>query len=309
MTKLKLSIALAAVLLVVVLTPLAGAREGESDGSTSTAAVVGDEISISDLGVEKTGILPTNTFYFVKEWGRGARLFFTSDPVKKADLELRVANEKAAELKKVAENNPQDSEALQRAIANYNKNVDRLRTRLEALKETSENPKIDELLNKLTERAVKHEQLFEELKAKHETLRDRLEQSQNKINETVIRSSEKLDKPDKFRERLEKVLDNQKGGDSKEVKTLRFLNRLETKASSTEIKERLLELKKIEKQRPASATSAKVLEEKREERGLEKRIKEEKAKIERTKRNIREIRSKLPASPSGTSEATASSTQ
>ena len=231
-----------AVFLAVVLVPVVLAHAEEQDQATSTAPVAGEEITISDLGVEKTGILPTNPFYFAKEWSRGLKLLFTPDPVKKAALELKVANEKAAELKRVAENNPQKDEALDRAISNYNKNVERLRARLESLKETSDNPNIDKLLNELTDRAIKHQQLFEELKVDRQTLRDRLEQAQGKLDETVVKIPEKLENPDKFKERIKKALDNQKESHLKELRAIQFLSRIDSKASSTEVREKLLEL-------------------------------------------------------------------
>lgn len=256
MVKNRLAFIALAVFMAVVLVPAVPAH-AEGEEAVSSAAPAADEITTSDLGVEKTGILPTNPFYFIKEWERGARLLFASDPVKKAELELKIVNEKAAELKQVDKNNPQDEEALQEAIDNYSKNVDRLRTRLEALKGTSENPKIDELLNKLTDKAVKHEQLFEELKVKHEALRDRLEQSQDKLDEAVLKMPEKLENPDKFKERVKKALENQKESRLKELKAVQFLSRIDGKASSTEVREKLLELTN---DRLASSTIRKEIE-------------------------------------------------
>ena len=37
----------------------------------------GSGITVTELGVENPGTLPTSRFYFLKEWGRGlARLFY-----------------------------------------------------------------------------------------------------------------------------------------------------------------------------------------------------------------------------------------
>jgi hypothetical protein len=38
--------------------------------------------------------LPTSPFYFLKEWGRGIRMFFTFDPIKKSELEIKISDEK-----------------------------------------------------------------------------------------------------------------------------------------------------------------------------------------------------------------------
>ncbi len=204
----------AALLSVLFFTSFTSAHEDEApheepNGAASTT-ILENGVTFEDLGVLRTGLLPTNPFYFVKEWGRAIQLFFTPDPVRRAGLELRIVNEKAAELKKIAENDPKNEEALGRAVNNYNKNIDRLRARLESLKETSSNPNIDELLERLTDRTVKHQQLFEELKETHQSLQDELGQTQDKIDETLSRLPEKLDSPDKFEERLEKILEGKK---------------------------------------------------------------------------------------------------
>jgi len=129
------------------------------------------EISKVDLGVDRPGILPTNPFYFFKEFSRGVRRFFAFDPEKRAELELKILNVKAAEIQVIEELNPDNTEALVRAIDNYNEGVDRLRVRLDILRDTSENPNIDRLLDKLMDRSLRHQQLFDEISGRHEELR------------------------------------------------------------------------------------------------------------------------------------------
>lgn len=50
---------------------------------------------------DNVGLLPTNPFYFLKEWRRDIKGFFTVRPVKRAELELQVIREKSAEIKKL----------------------------------------------------------------------------------------------------------------------------------------------------------------------------------------------------------------
>lgn len=107
---------------------------------------VTETVTLEDLGVSEPGILPTNPFYFIKEWGRGVRSFFTFNRIAKAELELRIANEKAAELKKVQETRPDDIRGLDKAMLNYQKSQVRLRIKFEAIKGTSQNPNVDQLL-------------------------------------------------------------------------------------------------------------------------------------------------------------------
>jgi hypothetical protein len=52
-----------------------------------------DELSVG--GIKDAGLLPSSPFYFVKEIVRGLRSAFTFDPVDKANLRLRYANEDA----------------------------------------------------------------------------------------------------------------------------------------------------------------------------------------------------------------------
>ena len=53
------------------------------------------------LAQDNVGLLPTNPFYFIKEWQRGVKSFFTVSAVKRAELELAVIREKSAEIKKL----------------------------------------------------------------------------------------------------------------------------------------------------------------------------------------------------------------
>ena len=72
------------------------------------------------------GVLPGSRTYFLKEWSRGFRQFFTFNPVKKAELELEIADEKSLELEKLKDKDPNNIEAIRKAVDNYNKNVTKL---------------------------------------------------------------------------------------------------------------------------------------------------------------------------------------
>ena len=87
------------------------------------AADITEEITIEDLGESTSRILPTSNFYFFKEWGRGIQRVFTFGAVKKAELELKFTNEKAAELKQVEEFQADRPDAIERATDNYKKAV------------------------------------------------------------------------------------------------------------------------------------------------------------------------------------------
>ncbi|MBI2640594.1 MAG: hypothetical protein HYW91_01750 [Candidatus Sungbacteria bacterium] len=108
------------------------------------------------LGVADPALLPDSPFYFLKNMGRGLRLFFTFDPAKKAELELKFADEKLAEMAKTAETKTED--VLKQALQNYLDAQIRLKARFESLK--GKNKNVDKLLEKLAERVKIHEELF-----------------------------------------------------------------------------------------------------------------------------------------------------
>jgi chromosome segregation ATPase len=191
-----------------------------------------EEITTNDLGVENPGILPSSPFYFLKEWRRGIKKMLTFDPVKKAELELKEANERAAEIKKLEEVAPSNIEAITKAAANYQKNVERLKNRLEGLKETSQNPNVDKLLDKLVERSLQHQQLFDNLKLKFEEkaeLKEQLKAGQEKIDEVITKISEKFENIDAFKQRLEKAIENQPEGVFKELRAVEAVDRIKEK--------------------------------------------------------------------------------
>jgi tetratricopeptide (TPR) repeat protein len=109
------------------------------------------------------GILPTSPFYFFKEWGRGIKMFFTFNPVSKAELELKISDEKIAELAAVSEKDPQNEKAVEKALANYEESREKLAKRLMSLEDTSNNPNLDKLIDKIFEQEVKHIEVFDQV--------------------------------------------------------------------------------------------------------------------------------------------------
>lgn len=194
---------------------------------------VGFAQSSVDLGTDGSGLLPSNPFYFLKEWGRGFRKLMTFNAIRKAELELDVLNEKAAELKKLEEITPENVEALIGAFDNYKIAADGLRLRLETLKENSQNPNIDRLLTQLTERGFKHQQLFNDLEEKfsaEDRLTEGLSELKDKLAETLAAGFAALDSPEGFRSRLKSALEI-RGESFNELRAAEFIGRLEEKFS------------------------------------------------------------------------------
>lgn len=120
-------------------------------------------IGSADLGIKNFGTLPTSRLYFLKEWRRGFTRLFTFNATSRAELELRITNEKAAEALRVEEETPENEDALVNALEHYTKAQERLRARLAQLKETSENPRVEKLLLRLDEQTLQHSLLLNQL--------------------------------------------------------------------------------------------------------------------------------------------------
>ena len=196
-------------------------------------AAQAETVTTADLGVSDPGLLPTNPFYFLKEWGRGARRIFTFDSVKKAELELRIINEKAAELRRVEDNQPQNIKAIQSAIENYQENQQRLAEKFENLKATSSNSDVDKLLEEFADRAVKHAKVFDELETKFENnvgVAKIVNEVKEKAGEVMAAAAAK-DEPVKFAAKIEQVLITEKGSDLKHVRSVEILDNFVQKSS------------------------------------------------------------------------------
>lgn len=158
----KLLLTLAFFSLLGFIAPGVASAQDTTNTSTDTGVQTQD-VTTADLGVDNPGLLPTNPFYFVKEWGRGIKMIFTFNKVSKAEYALKVVNQKAAEALKVQESKPDNAGALAAALKNYAGAEERLQERLANLKETSENPNVEKLFEKLDGQTLKHAVLLDQL--------------------------------------------------------------------------------------------------------------------------------------------------
>lgn len=117
----------------------------------------------ADVKISTPILLPTSPFYFIKEFGRAVQTFFTFNAEKRAELKLRITEEKLVEAQVVSEKQPDNQKGLERALANYEENRAELKVRLEKLQETSKNPNIGDLIQKIDEKIATHTELFNQL--------------------------------------------------------------------------------------------------------------------------------------------------
>jgi len=161
----------------------------------------------TSLAVDEPSLLPGNALYFVKNIQRGVKLLFTFAGAKKTELELRFADEKFAEMAKLAVTYPEKETARNRALQNYLAAQDRLKIRLAGLQ--GENKNIGSLLEKLAERVLQHQQTFQKFedefgkddkeKVNH-ALAESLKQGVNLNREKIKGALEKkINNPDEYK--------------------------------------------------------------------------------------------------------------
>jgi len=120
----------------------------------------------SDLGVDSVGTLPTSPLYFLKEWKRGITRFFTFDSVAKAQLELNITNQIAAEVLEVAKTSSTvNYTGLERALQNYTDAQERLRFRITTINGTSNIVDSERFLKQVDEKTALHAALLQQLDA------------------------------------------------------------------------------------------------------------------------------------------------
>ena len=135
----------------------------------SVTAVRAQEASIdvkAELGIENVGRLPGSPWYFLKELRRGISKLFAFGSVRKAEVELEIANEKAAEVVVLEEKEPLNTAAIKQAMANYGESKERLAERVKRLEAESDNPNVEKLLIKIEEQSAKHAEVFSKLEAR-----------------------------------------------------------------------------------------------------------------------------------------------
>jgi hypothetical protein len=168
---------------------------------------------------EKVGILPTSSFYFLKEWGRGVRMIFTFNPISKAELQLKFSDEKIKELREIVEKDPQNEKVIKKALSNYQKSREKLAKRLASLKGTSQNPKIDSLLNKVVEQDIRHIELLDGInKTKIKGLTIDISPDSELITNK--------DNPEKFAERVKSGIERLPERELKPLRAVEIIDRL-----------------------------------------------------------------------------------
>lgn len=203
--------------------------------------VKNQEVTIQDLGVSDPGMLPGNPFYFLKEWSREVKTSFSFKSVKKAETQLQIVNERVAEIKKLKDLLPSSNKTFTKSLDNYQKSVDLLKEKIDNLRDSSSS-ETDVFLNQLADSIIKQIKLFSEIKDKvGDKNKNKISELQEKITQIIADIPSKMETPNDFKCRLEKVIKNQSDNSLKEITISEILDRFNEKMP----KEARVELLKI----------------------------------------------------------------
>ena len=208
-------------------------QSGDNNGSLVKRLVSDEMVRLEDLGIENPGLLQSNPFYFIKDFRRSTQRSFLFSSLKRAELELDILNEKAAEIKFLEDINSDNADAFSAALNNYGATLNSLKSNLRNINDTVKNPNVDRLLNNLLDRNLKHNKLFSQLKPESDAATKRkLDSLEDSFAEAAADSLDRFNGSDKFKERISKILESQNGGAFKEWRAAEILSQIEEKVSS-----------------------------------------------------------------------------
>ncbi len=209
------------------------------DGGNGTAPV--HAVTLSDLGVSDTGLLPSNPFYFSEEWMRNVQRIFATDPLDKSKLELHILNSKAAELLTSSELNPVDPSAIKDAVTNYGNELQTMGVDLQLL--SDKNADTDALLNSLASKLFMHYQILEEIKTENGDSNGGISSIQSQIDAILNEIPSYMSDSSQFGAMLSGSINSQPDDLGLGLRSLSFIDGLEEANSSVSVRAQLDQLK------------------------------------------------------------------
>ncbi len=194
-----------------------------------------ENIQPEDLEIGKPKLLPDSPFYILKNWGREVRSFFTFNPIKRAELRLKFANEKLMEIKEIIAKLPpgiEDPELIYKSLENYEIEINRMKDAAEKIKEkVKENSQVESFFDVFLHQQILHQKLLQKLESQvspraFEKIEAARERHLERFQEVMLKLE---DRKEKITEKLDKVLEEQKGSQFKNFKNLEILMELEEK--------------------------------------------------------------------------------
>jgi len=163
-----------------------------STDAASASAATSSNAAIAD-SLPSAGLTPLSPFYFLDRAADWARVnFFFFNPMKRAEVAAEVANERLAELKEVAEKNPQRDDVISELEDAVAKRIGEAHATLENL--SAKNEKVAPLLKRVENLSLNGQRVMENmlLRSAPEKIKERTERALKNIYKLAEKRQEIL---------------------------------------------------------------------------------------------------------------------
>jgi len=215
----------------------------------SFSAVLAQEMEITakDLDVEEP-----SQFSWLGNIARDVQIFFTFDPIKKSELQLKKASRQLIKVKKLTMENPDATELqvkLKKIDGKYQGLIEKINTRVENFKiENPEAPKLKNFLDKYTDHQLLHFQILERLEEKvPEKATEIIKQNRQRHLEKFGEAMNRLQNKKEFKERLKTGLESKEQKVEQRVRRMEIIEEL-GEVSKPEVIERINEIQQENKE-------------------------------------------------------------
>jgi len=191
-----------------------------------------EKVLAEDLELREPRWLPDHPLYFLKNWGRSIRWFFTLGGENRVRLRLRFANERILETRRLVELE-RDPRIIESALKNFQRELEKIeRMRPEVLRRFSE---------KLIHHQLLHQRALRRLEAQvPPEISEKIRENREKHLERFVRVTTAVE--ERFPEKLKEVLEKQRGSEFRRFRHLETLKEVAEKVPE-ETKERIEEIK------------------------------------------------------------------
>ena len=219
-----------------------GATSSATTDNDNTEVVVSQEATQDEIVTEEDlGVTTPGRFHFLKRIQRAVQRAMTTDPIKEAQFDIDEAHEELLTARKIAEENPGDEQASQKAqeaIAKFEQKISDVKDRAQEIKDKKAGQS-GTFLEKIADMQIKQQKMLDNLEGKLpeqafekvQLARERALEHASEIFTKVAENKEQIT------ERINAAMENQQGSEFKDFKNMEIMERLrehmpdETKAA------------------------------------------------------------------------------
>jgi hypothetical protein len=195
-----------------------------------SSAEIDGNVTAVDLGVKEPKIFSNNFFYSLKEVWNNIDVALTFNSVKKAEKQMKRASEKLIEVKKLEEKD--QPERANKALQKYEQQMSRFQKTVKKIEQKGE-ADLEKLTDRIIDNSWQHQNLINALEKKIDPQYfQEVEQAREQSLQAASAVIEKFIPEEKMEEKMESLLNKQKGSEFKDLQNLQNLKSIEDKISS-----------------------------------------------------------------------------